>query len=136
MRFLLCAVLMFASGTTLASELAGQRFVSIAFHDVDDSTEKLTTDAIRSATLLQFFDWLKATGWTVVSLDDIEAANLGKRRLPDQAILITFDDGYASLYKRVFPLLKIYRFPVVAALVGSWMEERPDGTVKYGDEIV
>ena len=33
------------------------------------------------------------------------------RPLPDKAILITFDDGYKSLYTRVFPLLKVYRYP-------------------------
>ena len=35
---------------------------------------------------------------------------------------------------RVFPLIQVYRYPIVAALVGSWMEGgRPDGTVLYGD---
>lgn len=115
---------------------AGQRFVSIAFHDVVDRVEDLDGDAVTTRTLAQFFDWLKGTGWTAVSLDDIAAAARGTRRLPDKAILITFDDGFRSLYTRVFPLLQVYRFPIVAALVGSWMEGRPDGTVQYGDRIV
>ena len=51
-------------------------------------------------------------------------------------ILISFDDGYSSLYTRVFPLLKVYNFPIVSALVGTWMEGRPDGTVLYGDRVV
>ena len=83
---------------------------------------------------MQFFDWLKGSGWTAVSLDDLAAAARGVRPLPDKAILITFDDGYKSLYTRVFPLLKVYRFPIVAALVGIWMEGEAGGTVSYGGD--
>ncbi|HTG20197.1 MAG TPA: poly-beta-1,6-N-acetyl-D-glucosamine N-deacetylase PgaB [Reyranella sp.] len=118
------------------SQPPGQRFVAIAFHDVVDNRDQLETDSVTSTSLVQFFDWLKGTGWTAVSLDDVAAAARGVRPLPDKAILISFDDGYSSLYTRVFPLLRIYRFPIVAALVGSWMEGRPEGTVVYGDRVV
>ena len=47
---------------------------------------------------------------------------------------------------RAFPLLRAYHYPAVAALVGSWMEDRPGGnpqpgdravgTVQYGDKTV
>ena len=41
----------------------------------------------------------------------------------DKTILLSFDDGYESLYRRVFPLLKAYHYPAVAGVVGSWMED-------------
>ena len=145
MQRLLCLLMVLVSTITISdarSQPAGQRFVAIAFHDVVDNRDQLETDSVTSTSLVQFFDWLKGTGWTAVSLDDVAAAARGVRPLPDKAILISFDDGYSSLYTRVFPLLRIYRFPIVAALVGSWMESRPDGTVTpdgtviYGDRIV
>ncbi|MBX9700664.1 MAG: poly-beta-1,6-N-acetyl-D-glucosamine N-deacetylase PgaB, partial [Acetobacteraceae bacterium] len=110
-----------------------QRFVSIAFHDIADTREGLTTDAVTTGTLVAFLDWLKGSGWTPVSLDDLEAARTGRRALPERAILLTFDDGYRSAYTRLFPLLLAYRFPVVIALVGSWMEGGPQAMVRYGD---
>ena len=125
MRWLASACLLLLAALRPApahAQPAGQRFVSIAFHDVVDRVDELDGDAVTTRTLAQFFDWLKGTGWTAISLDDIAAAARGTRPLPDKAILITFDDGYRSLYTRVFPLLKVYRFPIVAALVGSWME--------------
>ena len=134
--YLLVVLVGSATMSDARSQPAGQRFVAIAFHDVVDNRDQLETDAVTSTSLAQFFDWLKGTGWTAISLDDVAAAARGVRRLPDKAILISFDDGYASLYTRVFPLLQVYRFPIVAALVGSWMEGRPDGTVVYGDRIV
>ena len=115
---------------------AGQRFVSIAFHDVVDTREELDADAVTTRVLLQFFDWLKGDGWTAITLDDVARASRGEKRLPEKSILITFDDGYRSVYTKVYPLLQVYRFPIVAALVGNWMEARPDGTVQYGDRIV
>jgi biofilm PGA synthesis lipoprotein PgaB len=114
----------------------GQRLVSIAFHDVVDERDAAGTDAVTTARLAEFFDWLKGTGWTAISLDDLSAAARGDRPLPDRAILITFDDGFRSLYTRVYPLLKAYRYPAVAALVGSWVEPVAGGTVLYGDRLV
>jgi poly-beta-1,6-N-acetyl-D-glucosamine N-deacetylase len=145
MHRLFCLLVVLVGSATISdarSQPAGQRFVAIAFHDVVDNRDQLETDSVTSTSLVQFFDWLKGTGWTAVSLDDVAAAARGVRPLPDKAILISFDDGYASLYNRVFPLLKVYRLPIVAALVGSWMEGRPEGTmtpdatVTYGDRVV
>jgi peptidoglycan/xylan/chitin deacetylase (PgdA/CDA1 family) len=115
---------------------AGKRFVSVAFHDVVDDPAELDADAVTTDRLVAFFDHLHGSGWTAVSLDDIDAARRGIRPLPERAILITFDDGYASLYTRVFPLALAYRLPVVAALVGSWMQAAPGTTVAYGDRQV
>jgi peptidoglycan/xylan/chitin deacetylase (PgdA/CDA1 family) len=132
----LCILLLVVAAVQARAEPAGQRFVSIAFHDVVDQPADLASDAVTTRTLVQFFDWLKGTGWTAISLDDVSDAARGRRRLPDKAILLTFDDGYKSFYSRVYPLLKAYRYPAVLSLVGSWMEDTSDGTVLYGDKKV
>jgi peptidoglycan/xylan/chitin deacetylase (PgdA/CDA1 family) len=132
----LLAILLLMAASPLHAQPTGQRFPAISFHDVVDKAEDLEADSVTTRTLAQFFDWLKGNGWTPISMDDLAAANRGQKPLPDKAILLTFDDGYASLYTRVFPLLKIYRYPAVSALVGGWMEERPDGKVLYGDKTV
>ncbi|MFY9892673.1 MAG: poly-beta-1,6-N-acetyl-D-glucosamine N-deacetylase PgaB [Xanthobacteraceae bacterium] len=135
-RGLLYILLLVIATAHARAEPPGQRFVSIAFHDVVDQPTDLGTDAVTTKTLVQFLDWLKGTGWEAISLDDVSAAASGHRRLPNKAILLTFDDGYESLYTRVFPLLKAYHYPAVASLVGSWMEDGPGGTVLYGNKTV
>lgn len=115
---------------------AGQSYAVVAFHDVADRVQDLDADAITTDRLIAFFDWLKGNGWTPVSLSDIAAAQSGVRELPPKPILLTFDDGYASMYSRVFPLVLAYRYPIVSALVGSWMDVPTGGKVKYGDETV
>jgi peptidoglycan/xylan/chitin deacetylase (PgdA/CDA1 family) len=136
MRCLLLILALIAAALPVRAEPPGQRFVSVAFHDVVDDRSQLDADAVTTKTLIQFFDWLKGTGWTAVSLDDLAMAAQGRRPLPDKSILITFDDGIHSLYTRAFPLLQAYRYPAVAALEGSWMEDRPDGMVRYADKTV
>ncbi len=114
----------------------GQRFVSVAFHDVVDSPDQLDGDAVTTDRLVAFFDFLRGDGWTAITLDDVDAARLGTRALPAKAILVTFDDGYASLYTRVFPLLLAYRMPIVAALKGGWVAGAPGTLVSYGEAMV
>jgi peptidoglycan/xylan/chitin deacetylase (PgdA/CDA1 family) len=122
--------------TSLAPAPAGERFVSVAFHDVVDFRGDLDEDAVTVDRLIGFFEWLRANHWTAISLDDVEAARLGKKPLPKHAILITFDDGYQSLYTRVFPLILAYRIPVICALAGVWMDAPMNATVRYGNQDV
>jgi biofilm PGA synthesis lipoprotein PgaB len=86
--------------------------------------------------LINQFTWLDANGYVPVSLSEIMAARAGGKPLPPRAVLLTFDDGYASFYTRVLPLLELYQFPATLAPVTSWVDT-PDGqTVRYGDEDV
>ena len=115
---------------------AGQHFASVSFHDVVDFPGDLDEEAMTVDRLIGFFEWLRVNRWATISLDDVEAARLGSQPLPERAILITFDDGYRSVYTRVFPLLLAYRIPVVVSLVGVWMDAPMEAKVRYGDSDV
>ncbi|MDI4635986.1 MULTISPECIES: polysaccharide deacetylase family protein [Halomonadaceae] len=43
--------------------------------------------------------------YTAVTMEDVIAASRGEARLPEQAILLTFDDGYRDHYEHVLPVL-------------------------------
>lgn len=116
-----------------------QSFQVLSYHDVrDDIGVQLSSDAMSLGTteLVRQFSWLKQHGYKVISLDDVRAAKADKRILPDKAVLLTFDDGYMSSYNRVFPLLKLFDYPAVLALVGTWMQGGSEDVVHYGDNIV
>jgi hypothetical protein len=137
LTFILC-ICLFAAWSSPHPAYAndnGSRFVAIAFHDVVDDRRDLGDDAMTTGTLIEFFEWLKANDWTAISANDVLRAARGERPLPPRAILITFDDGYRSLYTRVFPLLLTYRIPVISALVGTWMDAPMDATVDYDGKI-
>ena len=113
---------------------AGESFVVLSYHDIQDSIPVNTrTLTLSSEELVAQFSWLKSHGYQPVSLDALLAARDGRRGLPDKPVLLSFDDGYQSMYSRVFPLLKLYNYPAVLALVSEWMEAKP-GTAIASDD--
>jgi poly-beta-1,6-N-acetyl-D-glucosamine N-deacetylase len=102
-----------------------------AYHDVVDDRSQPEYDTITVGELARVFDWLRREGYRVVSIDDVLAAHRGERPLPPRAVLLSFDDGYASFYTRVLPLLQAFDYPAVFAIVGSWIEP-PEGAALAG----
>ena len=88
--------------------------------------------AISTRNLASHFDWLRAHGYHVIDLQQLIDARTGHKKLPDKAVLLTFDDGLHSVYTNVLPLLKAYRYPAVVAVVGAWADLAADGQVDYG----
>jgi len=114
---------------------AGQ-FLAIAWHDVEDGNPDQTFVSVSSGQLVEQFNWLHENGYQPVSVDQILAAgsdtNPGGNPLPAKAVLLTFDDGYASFYTRVLPLLRAWNWPAVLAPVGAWMDAAADETIDFG----
>ncbi|MGH6631081.1 MAG: polysaccharide deacetylase family protein, partial [Burkholderiales bacterium] len=104
----------------------------LCYHDVQEDV-RVNPDryAVGSARLVTQFAWMKHNGYRVVSLDDVIAAREGRRALPAKAVVLTFDDGYRSVYTRVFPLLKLFNYPAIVALSGRWLDAAPGETVDY-----
>ena len=112
-------------------------YVVISYHDVVDSTVTPDLDiysqTITRGRLIEHFNLIALGGYQPVSLQQIIDAKAGGPPLPEKAVLLTFDDGYRSFYDIVFPLLKLYDFPAVQAVVGSWLDVPEGGRVPYGN---
>ncbi|MCK5718529.1 MAG: poly-beta-1,6-N-acetyl-D-glucosamine N-deacetylase PgaB [Thiomargarita sp.] len=122
----------------LQKYIKNESFQALCYHDVrDDVVGDLDPDtmSVSTLTLGKHFAWLKSKGYNPISVDDILATRDGIRLLPDKAVLITFDDGYNSFYHKIFPLLKLYNFPAVLAVVGSWMEKPLNESFQYGTKL-
>lgn len=87
--------------------------------------------AVSTRNLASQFDWLASHGYHVISLQQLIDARSGKAKLPDHAVMLTFDDGLKSSYSKVFPLLKAYGYHAVVAVVGSWADLAPGKKVDY-----
>ncbi|MCQ9616444.1 polysaccharide deacetylase family protein [Paenalcaligenes niemegkensis] len=111
-------------------------FLVLAWHDVEDSDPSQKYLSVSTAHLQQQFSWLKTSGYTPVSVDQILEARAGGPPLPDRAVVLTFDDGYSSFYDRVYPLLMAYQWPAILAPVGTWVDAPDGGTVDFGGEPV
>ncbi|MFZ9478162.1 MAG: poly-beta-1,6-N-acetyl-D-glucosamine N-deacetylase PgaB [Steroidobacteraceae bacterium] len=117
-------------GLGLASSFAQGRvefqprpLVVLAYHEIAAPTEALVPDyAVTPTAFVRHIDWLRNTGFTFVSVEEVIAAREGRATLPARAVLLTFDDGYASFYQHAWPMLKMLRIPAVVSVVTSWHE--------------
>ena len=55
--------------------------------------------------------FLKRNGYRVIRLDDLFEFLKEKRSLPRKSVVITFDDGWRSMYDIAYPVLKRYGYP-------------------------
>jgi len=127
------SLVFFLAGQSIAR--AETEFVALCYHDIQDAPRNTRNGmfGVKTADLIVQFEWLRENGYHPVSLDDLLAARDNHRALPDKPVLLTFDDGYTSFYTRVFPLLKLFNYPAVLALVGHWQETPADGSVSYAE---
>ncbi len=117
--------------------LAANGFIALCYHDIRDDVDGVVDKdqmAVSTDNLIAQFEWLKAHNYQAISLDDIIAARKGLKPLPENAFLLTFDDGYKSFYTHVLPLLKEYEYPAVLALVGKWSSTPSGEQVLYGNK--
>lgn len=66
-------------------------------------------------------------GYTFLSFKDLNDAYNGKKELPDKPILITFDDGYYSNYRYIFPILEKYNVKASIFIVTDNIGKMIDG---------
>ncbi|MFC7286519.1 poly-beta-1,6-N-acetyl-D-glucosamine N-deacetylase PgaB [Herminiimonas glaciei] len=125
-------------------QIAAQRIDSpqsyrvLCYHDVRDNVRETfkvwpEATAVDTRDLAAQLSWLDQNGYHPVSLQQIIDARAGKKPLPEKAILLTFDDGFESMYTKVFPLLKQFGFPALIAIVGDWIQTPQDQSVQFGD---
>ncbi len=89
-------------------------YLSVPPHDADIYRKDLSVTPANFEAQLQY---LKEAGYTTVSLSDLIYYLAGVKPLPDKAVIITFDDGYADNYENAFPLLKKYGFCATFSLI-------------------
>lgn len=117
------------------------RYGVLAYHSVVDESaaenqKHYFPQTISAQTLIKHFNWLKENGYNVISWQQVIDAENGKGTLPDNAVLLSFDDGYETMYNVVFPLLKAYNYPAVFAPVTGWLDTPADQKIAYADKML
>lgn len=60
---------------------------------------------------------LATNHFNVISIEDYIAFSKGKQKIPNNAVVITFDDGYESFFTYADPILRKYHFPAVNFII-------------------
>ena len=82
--------------------------VILLYHHVSDSTPASTSISPKQFHI--HMQYLSENHY-VMALPDMIAALKNGTSIPDKAVAITFDDGYANILENADPILKIFNFP-------------------------
>ena len=135
-KIIICTLSLFS-----AFAFAQDRYGVLAYHSVVDESaaenqKHYFPQTISAQTLIKHFKWLKENGYNVISWQQVIDAENGKGTLPDNAVLLSFDDGYETMYNVVFPLLKAYNYPAVFAPVTGWLDTPANQKIAYADKML
>ncbi len=112
----------------------------VLFHDISAAESPFTKGMGVSVTPGDFEAALKflTRNYTPVSLEDVLGASNG-RKLPRRPVLVTFDDGYASIAEWAAPLCRKYGVPSIFFLNASVLDNEglsPDNLVCYAANVL
>jgi len=86
----------------------------LLYHDI--SYEHSDDYSLHPRIFAAQMEWLYAGGYRAVSLADLDSgASL------ERAVVITFDDGYASFIPFVLPVLQAYGFKATVSIIGQFI---------------
>jgi peptidoglycan/xylan/chitin deacetylase (PgdA/CDA1 family) len=105
----------------IAADGTPQTIPILCYHRVGSGSSKMD---ISPAKLQAQLEWLRNNGRPVVRLSDLAAFLAGKRPLPPRAVVITFDDGYESVHRHAFPLLRKYGAPATLFVYTDFIGSR------------
>ncbi|MDE6189455.1 MAG: polysaccharide deacetylase family protein [Clostridia bacterium] len=107
----------------------------IMYHNTLAPYKKESVYCINQNHLREDFEYLKIHGYNVVSSKQVINAAQNGRKLPEKAVMLTFDDGYLNNLKYAAPLLEEYGFVGLFSVVGDYTEFDKEHTPKGSDFV-
>lgn len=98
------------------------RVAVLTYHHIDPEASAFT---ITPETFKQHLLALKVNHYHVISMQDFIEFQDGRRSLPSDAVVITFDDGYESFYRYAYPILKEQNMVATNFIIVSYLGTNP-----------
>ncbi|MCM3629369.1 polysaccharide deacetylase family protein [Paenibacillus glycanilyticus] len=92
------------------------KVIVLMYHHIDGKESEATISPGRFGTQMKL---LKENGYHVISTEQLADFMKHKAKVPDNAVVITFDDGYESFDQYAVPILKKYNFTATHFIIGS-----------------
>lgn len=94
----------------------------VMYHHICKDEKLLGKYVISPSELESDLLWIKEHGYTPIFVSDLLLYAEGGAPLPEKPIILTFDDGYESVFVYVHPLLKEYEMKAVVSVIGVYSE--------------
>ena len=89
--------------------VAAEHGVILLYHHVDTDTPSSTS--ISPGDFRAHLEYLRDNDFNVIGLGQLVDRLRQRQPLPERAVVITFDDGYISIYEEAFPQLQEFGYP-------------------------
>ena len=99
----------------------GVRVSVIGYHDIAENLPE-TAMRLHTSKFRKQMEAIRLLGIKVITLDEFIAWKKGEKQIPEKSILITFDDGWKSVYTEAFPVLKELGFPFTIFLYKNYID--------------
>jgi len=107
----------------------------LMYHYIDELPPD--ADAIRRGLTLhpdifrQHIEYLAENGYTTISLYEIDAALENGTSLPENPVVLTFDDGYIDAYTEVFPVLQAHEMTGTFFIITQFADDSLPGYMNW-----
>jgi peptidoglycan/xylan/chitin deacetylase (PgdA/CDA1 family) len=91
-------------------------FSILMYHDISPAQSVVSVPGQLFANQMM---WLKEQNYQVLSFNEAARRIREQKELPARTVVITFDDGLASVYHVAFPILKEHGFPATVFIVSG-----------------
>ena len=94
------------------------------YHELVTSNDQIETDYMQT-TCKNFesqISGLLKLGYTPITYPDLYEYKSGKKAIPKKSCIITFDDGYESVYTYAYPIIKKYNIPISIFIIANCVD--------------
>ncbi|MDH4220659.1 MAG: poly-beta-1,6-N-acetyl-D-glucosamine N-deacetylase PgaB, partial [Candidatus Aminicenantes bacterium] len=117
--------LFYSTSFAMAMDIKPGDFLVLCYHAIPAKARPGDKYSIPQHIFIEHMEYLRTHGYQPVSLDDILEASAGRKTLPKNPVLLTFDDAYISYYEFVVPMLEKFGYPSVLAVVSTFIGNPP-----------
>ncbi|ADG05292.1 polysaccharide deacetylase [Kyrpidia tusciae DSM 2912] len=104
------------------------RVLVLMYHHIDPHESDMTISPERFA---DHMNALQRAGYHVIGLDKLLRFALYGNPVPDNAVVITFDDGYRSFYQYAYPRLKEHHYPATNFIIVKSTDSPAPGSIPH-----
>ncbi|QYR21555.1 polysaccharide deacetylase family protein [Paenibacillus sp. sptzw28] len=91
--------------------------IVLMYHEVVRFPKDKDNGALPLSSMEEQIKLMKANNFHWITMEQYARFILHGEKIPDNAVLMTFDDGYESFYTDTYPLLKKYHIPATSFLI-------------------
>ncbi|MEK5447652.1 polysaccharide deacetylase family protein [Paenibacillus sp. FSL R7-0331] len=98
----------------------------LMYHHLTGESVSLNPGVLTAGQFDEHMQLLKQEGFQVITMKQYRQFMLENALVPDNAVLLTFDDGYESFYTLAFPILQKHGYTAANFIIASDVDN-PDG---------